>query len=84
MPKDTVVADSKMFTDFSNAQTAHSELKNFSAARYQPNSRYTRLQFLTEVMQQLNVVMNTEGFSNYCQVPVYRSHPDGKIPCNNF
>ena len=84
VPKDAAVADSKTFTDFSDAQTAHSEFKNFPAARCQSNSRYTRLRFLIEVMQQLNVAMNAEGFSNCCQMPIYRSHLDGEIPCNNF
>lgn len=84
VPKDAAVDDSKTFTDFSDAQTAHSEFKNFPAARYQSNSRYTRLRFLIEVVQQLNVAMNAEGFSNCCQMPIYRSHLDGEIPCNNF
>ena len=84
VPKDAAVADSKTFTYFSDAQTAHSEFKNFPAARCQLNSRYTRLRFLIEVVQQLNVAMNAEGFSNCCQMPIYRSHLDGEIPCNNF
>lgn len=84
VPKDAAVADSKTFTDFSDAQTAHSEFKNFPAARCQLNSRYTRLRFLIKVVQQLNVAMNAEGFSNCCQMPIYRSHLDGEIPCNTF
>ena len=75
VPKDAAVADSKTFTDFSDAQTAHSEFKNFPAARCQSNSRYTRLRFLIEVMQQLNVAMNAEAFriAAKCQYTVATS-----------
>ena len=84
VPKDAAVADSKASTDFFDTQTAHSEFKNFPAARCQPNSGHTRLRFLIELVQQLNAVMNDEGFSNCRKMPIYRSHLDGEIPCNNF
>ena len=86
MPKDAAVADSKTFTDFSDAQTAHSEFKNFPATRCQSNSRYTRLRFLflIEVVQQLNVAMNVEGFSNCCQMPIYRSTSMERFPAIIF